>query len=77
MTIVVPHPGIKLNCISLMSTCCIIKFSIISELSSESDVLISVPYNFLVLKNAFLVVTAYICAKFPFCSDNSHYNLIY
>ena len=51
MVFVVPHPDIKPKCILSMATCCLSNFSIIFQLSSESDLLISVPYSFLFLKN--------------------------
>ena len=77
MAFVVPQPGIKVNCISSMPTFCYINTTQeLFELSSQSDLFISVPCSFFFLNNCLSSYDSLKC-KVPFCWYNSYYNSIY
>ena len=78
LTFVVHYPGIKPNCISLMSTCCLINFSVILTAIFTIWWVSFSPLSFsLSKKNCLFFLTVWNCAKFPFYYNNSYYNLIY
>ena len=76
----VPYPGMKPNCISSVSTCCLINFSItLSTIYRNWSVnFSSLEFPLSTFKGiSFALVTVFKSAKFPFWRNNSYYNLIY